>query len=562
MYKRGARLAAVFAVLMLAMAGCSGIPSDGDVSAGQAVEPDDNPPPVFLPSGPQKGASRESILRGFIDAASSPENKYQIAREYLTVDYSDTWDPDAGVTIDEGSARPITALDSQTLQLSVNPVAEVDATGVYVDVDSGSPVPLAYRFAKVDGQWRISEAPNGIVIDRSTFSLVFSPQALYFFDPSFTYLVPDLRWYPRGPSAPTRIVKDVLAGPSPWLAGAVVTAFPDGTNLTANAVQVVARDAKVDLDSEALTADRVTLQRVEAQLVNSLPAGLTVTITINQNAQDIDGLGQAAPIVNPRVDARPLILRKGVFGFLAATGETITPIPGLSESVAALRPTAVTLSPGQTIAAVRAAGGVYGVAVGDAPKLLDPRQNLVAPSVDTFGYVWSVPVQRPGELFAYNPSGDAIAVPTSWPEASSVQSLRVSRDGTRLVAILGTGSETRIVVAAIKRDKAVPVGLGNPIELSPVGGVPIDVTWVDDLTIASLSTQPGGELQVVAQQVGGSVTPLTSSPEESVSITGGNTLRELRALSANGLLQVQRGVGWQVRLDDVRLVATQQGISG
>jgi hypothetical protein len=243
------RMVGVLAVIALLLTGCTGIPLDGVVRAGQPVDPGDNPPPVFLPSRPQKGSDPEAILRGFIDAASSPENKYAIAREFLTPDYSGSWNPDAGVTIDNGAARPTIALADRTMQLSVNPVAEVDESGLYSEVESTAPVFLRYEFAKVAGEWRISAAPNGIVIDRSTFSQVFSAQALYFFDPSFRYLVPDLRWFPRGPSAPTRIVKGIIAGPSPWLAGAVATAFPAGTDLTAAAVQVVARDAKVDLTS-------------------------------------------------------------------------------------------------------------------------------------------------------------------------------------------------------------------------------------------------------------------------------------------------------------------------
>jgi Lipoprotein LpqB beta-propeller domain/Sporulation and spore germination len=554
--RRRLQLAGILTALALVMTGCSSIPSDSAVRAGQPVEPDDNPPPIFLPSLPEKGGSPESIVRGFIGAASSPEDNYAIARKFLTID--STWDPNAGVTVDDGSARPAIALDDKTVQLSVNPVAEVDATGVYGEVESPAPVFLRYHLAQVGGEWRITEAPPGIVMDRSTFSQVFSPEALHFFDPSFRYLVPDLRWYPRGPTAPTRIVKGLLAGPSPWLVGAVATAFPSGTKLIADAVQVVARDAKVDLTSEALSADRVTMQRMRAQLGNSLPTGLTVSITINQNSQDITESETNAPIVNPRVDTRALVLRDGAFGFLAPTGETLTPIPGLSESISTMNPRAVTLSPGQTVAAVLADGGVHRVTVGDPAELLDPRQGLVPPSVDTFGFVWSVPAERPGELFVYNTAGAAIAVPTPWPEATSINALRVSRDGTRVAALLRTGTDTRLIVAAVKRDKNVPVGLGDPEALATIEGMPLDATWIDDLTVASLSQLPNGEERIVAQQIGGVRTSIASAPD-TVSLTGGNTMRELRALSAAGGLLVQRGVGWQVRIGGIDVVATQQG---
>ena len=298
------RVIALVALVATMLTGCSGIPRDGGVQAGQSAETGDNPAPVFLPSGPQMDATPEAILLGFIDAASSPVNNYEIAREFLTPDFSGSWDPDAGVTVDDGAGRSSVVIDEQSMQFSVNPVAEVNASGEYREVDSSTPQLLPYQFSQIGGQWRITQAPNGTVIDENTFSDVFSAQALYFFDPSFSYLVPDLRWFPRGASAPTKIVKAVLAGPSSWLIGAVITAFPEGTDLTADAVDVVSRDAKVDLNSEALNADQVTLQRMRSQLTNSLPSGLTVTITINQNSQDVGDLGQATPIVRPRVDVR------------------------------------------------------------------------------------------------------------------------------------------------------------------------------------------------------------------------------------------------------------------
>jgi len=558
---RRARATAVLLAAAVLLTGCTGIPREGAVRDGRAALTDDNPAPVFLPSKPRKDATPDAILRGFIDASSSPEGNYAIAREFLTPSFGSTWDPDAGVTVDDGTGRSTTVVDEKTMQFSVTPVAEVNASGQYQDVASSSPVPLRYQFAQVGGQWRISAAPNGTVIDRTTFRDVFSAQALYFFDPGFRFLVPDLRWFPRGATAPTKIVKGMLAGPSPWLAGAVVTAFPAGTKLTADAVRVAARDAKVDLNSEALNADRVTLQRMKTQLARSLPPGLSATITIDQNSQDIGEMGPDAPTVNPRVDARALILRDGRFGFLAGNGSGLTPIAGMSESIVALKPTAVTLSPGQTMAAVLTATGVFGVRVGADPLLVDSRAGLIAPSVDADGYIWSVPSTSPEELVVRTLSGDQIAVPTQWQEATSIASLDVSRDGTRLLALLQFGSDYQFVVAAIQRKNSVPVGLGDPLVLSAGVGAPLDATWIDDLTAGSLVRSPGGEEEIVAQQIGGVTTPLESSPG-SVGIAGSNTLRELRALSGGGALQVQRGVGWQERIDNVVLVADQQGIRG
>ena len=546
--------------LAVGLGACTGIPRDGVVHAGNDIAPDDNPAPVFLPALPQKDASTESILRGFIDASSSPENNYDIARQFLTPAFRSSWDPTAGVTVDNGSGRTLTVIEDSTTLVAVTPLAEVDQSGEYREVDA-SPVPLRYEFQQIGGQWRISAAPNGTVIDENTFNDVFSAQPVYFYDPGFRFLVPDLRWFPRGASAPTKLVNAVLNGPSAWLDGAVATAFPEGSALTADAVQVVRRRAMVDLNSEALNADRQTLQRMKAQLAASLPAGLSVEITIDQNSQAIDDLEAGAPLVDPRVDARALVLRGAEFGFLAATGQNVTVLDGLSDTIAQLDPSAVTLASGQGAAAVLANDGVYVVRAGDEPKLLDSRAGLLAPSIDNDRFVWSVPANDPSALVVYSPAGEATVLPTPWPEATSITALKISRDGARIIALLGTGTETRFVVASITRTGAAPTGIGGPVLLASGGGTGLDATWIDELTVASLTTLPSGETRIVAQQIGG-VSSVLESPASSRFIVGSNSVRDLRALTDTGNLEVQRGAGWQARIDGVTLLATQQGIGG
>jgi hypothetical protein len=554
-------LVAALTALALLLGGCSSIPRSGAVQAGRDAVTGENPAPIFLPFGPRADATMEEILTGFIDAATSPDNNYEIAREFLTPEFSAAWKSDAGVTVYDGSERTIVPVDETTMSFEVMPVAEVNANGEYHEEGASSALPLTYAFTRVDDQWRISAAPNGTVLDQSTFEDVFSAQSLYFFDPDFRYLVPDVRWFPRGASTPTKIVNGVLNGPSEWLSGAVTSAFPEGTALTADAVTVVARDAKVDLNSEALNADTITLQRMRSQLENSLPSGLSVSITINQNSQDIDELGASEPTVNPRVDARALVLRDGEFGFLAATGKTVTPLAGLSDTIVALAPSAVALSPSQTTAAVLTPAGVSGIRVGDDARLLDPRQNLIEPSIDGSGFVWSVPTDRPNELFVYSAQGAAVALPTPWQDATRIVSLQVSRDGTRVIALLSAAGESRLVVSAVRRENGVPTGLGDAMQLGSGAGIPVDATWIDQSTVAYLSLLPNGENRIVAQEIGGTSSPLEAATNV-IGITGSNLVRDLRALSADGSLLVQRGVGWQERIGEVALVATQQGIGG
>ncbi|KQX06442.1 MULTISPECIES: LpqB family beta-propeller domain-containing protein [unclassified Leifsonia] len=557
--RRPAIAAALIAVALLT--GCATIPVSGPVQEGSAGSGVDDALELdLIARGPTKGASKEEILRGFIDAAATPQDRYAVAREYLTGEFDDSWDPDAGTTIDEGDDREFSEPSDLTMSVSVMPQAAVDQHGDYTEDVPSAPIALPYEFKQVRGEWRISKAPQGTLIDRTTFPQVFNSYPLYFWDPSYVDMVPDLRWFPRRLSTPTQIVRELLAGPSEWLVGAVVSAFPEGATLTADTVTVLARDAQVPLNSDALRADQATLQRMQAQLKESLsgvPTISSVTILNNGIAQDIP---KVAPYVIPRVDSRALILRDGVFGYLPASDDTLVPIEGLSETIASMSPTAVTVGDSRS-AAVLADGVVYSVRKGDEPVFLDDRPDLIAPSIDTAGYVWTVPGDDPGAIRAYGLDGTMNEVATSWPDSTGIVALRLSRDGTRLVAELVSEGRSRFVAAAIIRDngarKSAPVKLGDWIPLPSAEGLPLDASWVDDLTVASLGKASDGTPTIVTQQIGGPSSRMDGT-DTAVKVSGGNTVRDLRLLLADGTLEQRQGIGWQPRITGVQVLATQQ----
>lgn len=553
--------AAIALAASLLLAGCAGIPQGGAPRIGQPVTGAEDPEIQFIAKGPEAGASQEQILRGFIDAASSPREDYATAREYLAPEIKTEWNPDLNAIVDEAAQRSYLSVDDTSMQLTVTPLAEVNEEGEYTEFASSTPLIQGYSFTQVKGEWRISVAPDRVILDPQRFNDVFSSYAVTFFDPSWTYLVPDLRWFPSRTSTGTRIVKALLDGPSPLLAGAVTTAFPEGTTLTKNAVPVVGDVAQIDLSSEVFQADDVTLQRMQAQLSASL-AGVSainsVSITVNNNTEDIPAL----TVPSPRVDPRALVLTEEGFGFLS-NGDSLERLPGLSPLIESLSPTAVVVNASHSLAAVRTADGVFAVrASGADPLRVDSRPGLVAPSLDTFGHIWTVPSSSPGALFASRSDGTQRAVLTSWPEASSILSIAVSRDGTRLLALVRVGDEARLLVAGIQRDgDNVPVSLGDPQSLAVGPGTSVTSTWVDDLTVATLTTSPDGSTDVVRQVVGGQ-SDILSGPAGAVSLVGGSGLRQLRAVISGGNLTALRTSAWQVVGSGVSLIATQLGNPG
>jgi hypothetical protein len=552
-------LVALTVAVVLALSGCASIPSSGTVQTGDRITNNVQSDIEFLPSGPVAGSDQERILRDFVDAGTGSQDDYAVAREYLTKAFAKKWDPRAGVIVRQGSGT-VSSVTPTEATYQVQSAATVDASGHYSEAQPASTTNLTFRFAKVDKQWRLSYAPAGIVLSTVNFDLVFRPHAVYFFDPTYTFLVPDERWFLARTSTTTRIASALLAGPSPWLRGAVVSAFPEGTDLALDSVTVTSGTAHVDLTGDALTADSVARSRMRAQLVASFSTIATVSavdISVNGTSLTIPNDTGTPATSDPSVDPRPLVVSKDQFGF--ATPTTVSPVGGMSKAVVALKPTAVELSSKQSYAAVGTAAGVYAVKDDGTVKEVDSRPDLADPSLDDLGYVWSAQADRPRSLTAYSLDGTPHALQTSLPADEQLVAFKVSRDGTRIALLLNADGTTRLMVAAILRDsKHVPVGLGDPLEMTPPSGDPVGITWIDQLTVATLSTNNAGDAVVSEHDVGGETTDLGRPTGSAVAIVGGNGLDRVRVLTATGDLLEPRGNGWEDTGVSADLLATQR----
>ena len=90
---------------------------------------------------------------------------------------------------------------------------------------------------KTGGEWRISAAPSVLLLTQTQFANDYDLRNLYFFDPTYHYLVPDPVYVPLQASASrltNRLVDYLKSPPGDWLAeGATETAFPPGAKVTA-----------------------------------------------------------------------------------------------------------------------------------------------------------------------------------------------------------------------------------------------------------------------------------------------------------------------------------------
>ncbi|WP_438855304.1 GerMN domain-containing protein [Agromyces sp. M3QZ16-3] len=558
--RRLARLAIAATTVVLALTACVSIPTSGPVNQGD-LEGTEQPVDIdILPRGPRADATQQQILEGFIDAAASPSGNYEIARQFLTPAFAEEWESDAAVSVDVLADRSFTQLGDDLIRMRVVPRASLAENGQYIAAGSTEPVQLEYRFEQDDeGQWRISLAPPGVLIDETSFGLVYRDYSLAFFDPQFRYIVPDVRWFAGRDSLQTSIVRALLEGPVEWLGPGVASAFPEDVELGQSTVPVTGGTAAVDLRGAAFDNIR-TIQLMQYQLEQSLLGVRNVddvSLTLNGvplSAPDTSDL----PERTLRVDPRPAVFDGEAFGYLSSAGDQVSSIEGISDRVVELGPTAAALGPGATAAAVLAEDGVHLVEADADTVLLDPRAGLISPALDVDGIVWSVPGDAPDELAWYAADGSSGQIAVPWT-ADRIISLQLARDGTRMAALLVDGSRTRLVAASVVRgEDGVPTELGPvTLELAASGGTPLDVAWLDSRTVGTLTRTSDSETRLTVQELG---TPAESrdGPPQGIQVDGANSLRDLRILTADGDLATGAGVGWQVQARDLRFLATQQ----
>lgn len=556
---------AVVALALLGLTACASLPVTGDVRPGLAAGQNDGGSDLaFVPQGPSDGMDPKEIVRGFIDAASSPKDSWGIARQFLTFDEAQKWKPDAGVTVDTGSAErhyevPDVTKEATatTVRLGLQQNASVDETGAYTGYPVNRAAELPFALAKnKNGQWRISSAPDGIVLDADSFAAadVFAPYPLQYFDPTWTYLVPDVRWFPKRENTASRIVQSLVGGkPSPWLANGVRTAFTGDVALARSTVTPESQVAEVALNDAALSADPVTLARMRTQLERSLSGVGVLQVKITVAGRDTNaGSAAAAPTT---VDSRPLVLTDKGFGFLS--GGELAPVPGVSAQLEGFpHPiTAISAASGAQRVAVQSGDGVvYAVTDGKTDQI-DGRGGLIAPTLDPFGYIWTVPAQAPASIYAWSTS--VAPRPIAGPQdAGQVTSFAVSRDGSRLAMAVVAGGQVRVEVFAVSRDdRGAPTALGAPNVIA-WPGTAVDVAWLDDTTVGVLGAD-GTNLVLREQEVGGPAKTI-DAPDAAQSLAPGSPVSNVRVLG-EGVLYQRSGPNWQQESSGVKVLAVQLG---
>lgn len=525
-------LAALLGV-MLVLSGCSSIPSNSPVQSIDLDGGNSNPDGTvqFTPQGPQADASQREIVDGFIEAGIASQDDYKVAREFLDPKQAGIWKGSVRTLVYGGQPSVLPGAKSDTFTVQLEIVAEIDDLGIRTDVAPHTTRAVDMGLEKLDGQWRISSLPDGIMLDQDRFTHVFAPQTLYFYDVTYAYAVPDVRWFPTRTGVAASIVEALLAGPAPYLENAVVSAFPTGSSLVRSSVPIESRRATVDLSSGTfLDSTELSRQQMQQQLELTLSGLASVRSVVMSDEQSEIKPGPKAPEflvaeVNPSVpDTQIGVLDKSLYYL---KGKSSRLVGGIG-NIAGYNPRLPAMSPLGNRYAFLNGKRTELVAVDEEGRssVVATGTDLVRPSMDAHGWTWTVDNSATTSVLAVPAdialSGKVRPITAAWLADADVSSLRVSRDGARVVIVSSKDGETRVSVSGILRDAdGSPRGFAPPKRIYPE--VPAtQALWNSDVSIIVSTTSATEKVEA-----------------EEISLTG----TRVKYLPLLGMLNLSAGAG-------------------
>lgn len=539
-------------VLGAVLTGCGvGMPTSGAIhDAGPAQAASGAPGIAIDPRPPQPDASVTQIVQGFLDAMLATPTQTRTAQLYLSQDAQAAWNPGLStITYDDKS--PPRGTGPVTVDLVS--ADQLNASGAWEGQLSAAASRLTFPMVREGGQWRIAAVPNALIVPKSWFESRYSHENLYWFDQTGRVLVPEPVFVPRGTQLATSLVRDLVQGPSPELAGTARSFLPQGVGEGLSVPVSPDGTAEIALTGGAQapsTPQALTLLR--AQLAWTLRQDPTIhQIRLSIGGRDVqmtDGRAQFSVQDGSEYDPsgyqtypRLFALRRGLL--VSGQPDEMQPVGGpfgmASHSIGSF---SVSLW-ADTVAAVsgdgrsllvgplRTAGAVRPVVRGAA--------SLLRPAWDAQRHLWVVDARPTGASVSYFDSEmHRHRVDVPGVSGAAVSRFLVSRDGTRFVAVVRTATGDRVVASMLRAaDDGSVVGATPAVQISSpddsTAGIQ-DIAWsspTDVLLLHRFTTSS----QIRTISVDGSGAGFPSSP-----ITVGDLVDALVSSSPAALPQYVR----------------------
>lgn len=541
----------------LLVSGCASMPSSGDVHSVSASQRADSQVQVYAVP-PRPGAEPNEIVAGFLEAMTSDDPQFAMARQYLTAAAAKDWQANQVTVLAEGpdpqpnrSGDRGTDSNGFTFTVSGKPVAVVDKQRAYQPAkpqDTYSQTIHLVRQSGPDGtgrEWRIDALPEGLLLGQSDFQRIYRSVNKYYFAAGQDRLVAD-PVYVRQRTDPetqmnlvTQTVQSVLDGPTNWLKPVVTSKFPSGTALKSDTKSLALDDRnalKVPLNERASNVGEALCKRMAAQLLFTL-RDLTTTRIGQVELDRANGSqlcvlsGDQAETYAPDrnstspgqyfVDAGGHVerMRADASGSDSSGGSTDS--SDGSDASVVTEPVQGPFGKGEqqvrTVAVSRDEKRAAGVSADGKSLLVAPlaaggelvhtpvtsddkdakNGGLSAPSWDGRGDLW-VADRNPSKsrlLRLAQGTGEPETVDVAGLNGAQIQQVRMSADGVRVALLVSEGGHTTLRIGRVERTGDGDKSVVSVVELRP--GAP----QMEDVTAVSWAGR--SRLVVVGKEIGG-----------------------------------------------------------
>ncbi|MFF3749951.1 LpqB family beta-propeller domain-containing protein [Streptomyces sp. NPDC002018] len=592
-----ALLVAVAALL----AGCASIPDSGDVEPVKASPPGESQVRVYAVP-PREKAGPDEIVDGFLEAMTSDDPDFAMARKYLTKEASRDWKPGESTTVLRAAPDPtpvkeppsVTGDPGRTYPLYGDRIADVDEAHAYQPVEptpyNGAIHLVQEKIGAETKEWRIDSLPPGLVLGESDFQRNYRSMNKYYFASGENWLVADPVYIRQRIDPTTRMdpvtqaVKVLLDGPTDWLKPVVDSPFPAGTALQkgTRSLEFDDRNAlKVPLNEKASKAGSTQCRKMAAQLIFTL-RDLTST-PVSQVELLADGSSlcvlsgdQAEEFAPDRTTGRPdnpyFVDSGGRLSTLhMGSDESVEPVrvvgpfgDGRSKlgSVAVARDEKHAAGVSEDAKSLHVASVLSDGELGDPlveSKGPRPQDRLSAPSWDGHGDLW-IADRDPGQprlLRFPEGTGPPRPVVVDGLEGARIEALRVSADGVRIALLLAKDGRITLQIGRVERhgSGAGPeVSVGGLQPAAPQMESVTAVSWAGPSRLVVVGKESGGVEQVRYIQTDGSTSAAGVlpglSPVTAIAAADDDRQPLVADTQDAGIVGLPMGANWQTMVED------------
>ncbi|MGP3970758.1 LpqB family beta-propeller domain-containing protein [Streptomyces sp. 6N223] len=513
----------------LLLAGCASMPGSGPVQrveSSQRADGDGESQTRVFGVPPEERAQPQEIVSGFLEAVTSDEAGFDTAKQYLTPERREEWDPFLGISVLSAGptvATPVseTSLDGsgETVLVGVSgtQLAAVDSSQVYVPHEGD--YQTVFELRQVRGEWRIDSMPEGLVMREADFRRNYrSVNAYYYADlgpetgrvaNGDKVLVADPVYVRKRIGTIEEVVASLLNGPSDWLGPAVRTAFPPGVSLADGGAPEIDESGTLTVRLAGVPREwsEHRCERMGAQLRYSVqelatvdvgdvrianPAGTQLCLLTADRAEQyapglLDGEARRAYFIDE--EHRLVSVSED-----PAVGRT-TPVSGpMGRGEVELEDAAV--ARGEDWAAGVSADGMslYVAPLSGGEVMPEPvyaraavpegDEGLTAPSWDGLGDLWFADRDPAGQRLLRLPSGRG--TPQEIPvrglrDEQRIEAVRVASDGVRIAMLVREDDRTTLLLGRVERTEGA-TGEGSEVV---VGGLRSVAPQLESVAAAS-----------------------------------------------------------------------------